>query len=151
MFGVILGFHSSLPKVTYVLVLTCSILGYFLALRIPSSCYWILLILAGALLAQPIKIHGGMLENYTKVDLCFYVEEVKGSSDEGYKARILSEEGRFYLYSNIPIYPGEVMQVRTELRPVSSGAKSKIVLLPHLSQRAGAQRHRRLELRLAGD
>lgn len=119
MFGVILGFHSSLPKVTYVLVLTCSILGYFLALRIPSSCYWILLILAGALLAQPIKIHGGMLENYTKVDLCFYVEEVKGSSDEGYKARILSEEGRFYLYSNIPIYPGEVMQVRTELRPVS--------------------------------
>ncbi|MDD4692920.1 MAG: ComEC/Rec2 family competence protein [Firmicutes bacterium] len=118
-FGILFGEYVHVPSYFYLCVLIACVFFWLYALKIPTIFYWLLIVFASSLLPQHLKINDNMLEDYLSVDLCFYVEEVKGSVEEGFKAQILSEEGRFYLYSNLPLYPGELMQVRTQLKPVS--------------------------------
>lgn len=112
--GIVLGkvFAVAIPSFLFlILAFVC----YYYAATLPSFCYWLLLFFTATMLGAnyqtiPLEI---------KKEYSLYVEEIKIDANLIYKAVVLSEFGRFRLSSDIPLYPGEILKVRTNAREVN--------------------------------
>ncbi len=113
--GICLGRYVLIPLAIKLMFFPGAILLWLYAQKAPSFSYWLLLTVAATFLVKPNNII--VLDK--SADLVFYVEEVKGNVDIGFKAIVLSKIGRYYLYSNLPLYRGEVVCFRTNLKSLT--------------------------------
>lgn len=113
--GISLSRYVFIPRTIKLLFFPGAIILWLLAPKAPAISYFALLMLAATFLAAP---NNSTLPENTS-DLTFYVEEVKGRRETGFKAVILSKTGRYYLYSNLPLYRGEVICFRTKLKSLA--------------------------------